>query len=64
MYPYISLAILVIIIIWQGHELMKYESKFDKIRETIGKTIQNEDTKTNEELLREVLENVSEALRN
>lgn len=64
MFPYISLSVLVIIIIWQGRELMKYDAKFDKILKSIDKTIQNEDSKTKEELLFEFLENVCNALYN
>ena len=64
MSPYISLAILVVIIIWQGFELMKYESKFEKIQKSIKKTIENEDSKPKEEVLLVFLEDVCNAMHN
>ena len=64
MSPYISLAVLVIIIIWQGCSLMKLEAQNEKIREAIRKTIQNEESKTKERLLHDFLEEVCNALYN
>lgn len=64
MSAYISLAVLVIIIIWQGYSLGKAESRLLKIRAAIEKVAQNEDQKSKEDLLNDFLEDVCNSLLN
>lgn len=61
---YVPIVFLVVMLLWQTYKLGKAESRFMKIREAIGKTIQNDDLKTKGKLLDEFLESVCNALYN